>query len=115
MKIPIEIPRLEELQAEADKRGFIVEFLEPAVAEYHVLVSDKKGVRKTVGYVTVKRKGVGMNAGGWNEESGRLRIWLGKRVKVIGSLLGWMSKAEGDDDDWNRKRITGERKYEGRL
>ena len=80
-----------------------------------MIVSDKKGVRKSVGYVSVKKNGIGMNSGGWNEDGGRLRIWLGKRVKVIGSLLSWMSKVEEGEDDWMRKWVTGERKYEGRL
>lgn len=117
MKIAIEIPRLEELIAEADKRGFIVEFLEPEVVEYHVVVKDKNGARASVGWVKNRPgKGLSLEAGGWRSEKGRLRIWIGKKIKVIGSALSWLATdSEERDDHYQERYISGKEKYRGVL
>jgi hypothetical protein len=115
MIVQVELPKFEELKAEAEKRGFTIEYLPPRIVEYHVLVKDMKETRTTIGYVhySTRKDGAGMNAGGWRK--GRLRIWVGKKVKVIGNLLQWMSHDTSDDGSWDKGYLNGTRKFEGRI
>jgi hypothetical protein len=115
MQVLVELPKFEELKAEAEKRGFTIEFLAPQIIDYHVLVKDLKGTRETIGYVHYqpRKGGAGLSAGGWDK--GRLRIWVGRKVKVIGNLLQWMSHDQSEDGNWDNGYLNGTRRFEGKL
>ncbi len=93
MKQQVEFPKLQELQAEAAKKGFKVTVIEPVMKEYQVVIEDDSG-RKQVGYVRRLRKGDDyryvMDTHYWGSDSkSRLRISIGKKVHIIGNKLGW--------------------------
>ena len=90
MKVPLELPKLEILMSEAEKRGFEVTLDPISVPSYRVTV--RCNGYESTGWVHENRHGkVTLDTGGyWTKDSkARVRISVHKKVAFMGNKLAW--------------------------